>query len=211
MLHGLAATLAVLGALVAWAWLPARPLGRWLRGTALGVCTAGVLASLGASLIATPLALLAPLPDGMRATVCRREAPGCVQFDVAGQRAFDVYRQVGDDPLKPRHTMLSTGPAAGRSRLLFAVHPITTRPPVALRYQPVAVQPQGPLPGGAGVLVEAVATTLPTVFDTASSAFSSANYYVFLHLTAAALRAQGLEAFLLAPLRSDADARGLGL
>ena len=211
MLHGLAATLAVLGALAAWAWRPARPLGRWLRGTAVGVCTAGVLASLAASLIATPLALLTPLPDGMRATVCRREAPGCVQFDVAGQRAFEVYRQAGDDPLKPRQTMLSTGPAAGRSRLLFAVHPVSTRPPEALRYRAVSVLLQGPLPGGVGVLVEAVATRLPTVFDAAPSAFSSANYYVFLHLTAAELRAQGLSTFLLAPLRSHADAQALGL
>ena len=211
MLHGLAATLAVLGALAAWAWRPAGALGSRLRVAVSGVCTLGVLASLGVSLIATPLALLTPLPDGMRATVCRRDATGCVQFDVAGQRAFDVYRRAGDDPLKPRQTMLSTGPATGRSRLLFAVHPIATRQPVALRHRPVAVRLQGPLPGGAGVLVEAEATALPAVFDTASSAFSSANYYVFLHLTAAELRAQGLQAFLMAPLRNHADARRLGM
>lgn len=210
MLHGLAATLAVLGALAAWAWRPARSSGQGLRGTLLLGCTLGVLASLGASLIATPLALLAPLPDGMRATVCRREVSGCVRSSVAGQRAFDVYRQAGDDPLKPRHTLLSTGPDADRSRLLFAVHPIDTRPPEALRHHPVSVQPHGALPGGSGVLVEALSTTLPTVFDAAPSAFSSANYYVFLHLAAAELRAQGLAAFLLAPLRSESDARALG-
>ena len=61
-----------------------------------------------------------------------------------------------------------------------------------------------------GVAAACSSAALPAVFDTASSAFSSANYDVFLHLTAAELRAQGLQAFLMAPLRNHADARRLG-
>lgn len=210
-LEGLATTSAVIGALAAWAWRPVTASRRWLRSGVALSCALAVLGSLIASLIATPVVLLAPLPQDTYATLCERVGGECEQHLVEGQRAFDVYRHAGDDPLKPRRTMLSTGRELGLSRLMFAIHPLKTQRPTLLRATAVSVRPMAALSGAAGVLVEAEARSLPVIFGGRPGPFSTANYYVFLHQVAAVLRAQGLDEFIMAPLRSEADARALGL
>lgn len=207
-LHSGLTTLAVIAALVAWAardtaWPRLRRIG---GGLAAGV----VATSLAASLVATPLTLLLPLPDGATATVCR-DARACIDEPVGGRSAFDVYRQAGDDPLKPRRTLIAERPGAAVSTLDFAIQPLDARTPSAPAASVIAVQARRALPGRPGVLVQARTTRLPTIFDTAPGPYSAANYYVFLHLTAATLRAQGLDRFVMAPVRGVDDARALGL
>lgn len=213
-LGGAATTLAILGLLAAWAWPARQPGTRRLRAWAATVGALGLVGSQVAALLGSPAALLLPLPDGMQATSCL-PAQACRRLPVAGQRAFDVYRQLGDDPLKPRHTLLAPDGADGASRLLVAIVPLQTgtassasgnpaQPPVHL----AALQP---LPNGAGVLVAASSSALPRIFLATPGPFSAANYHVFLHLAAAGLRSQGLTAFTLAPLRHQQDAVALDL
>lgn len=210
-LEGLAVTSAAIGALGAWAWRPRAASRRWLRSGVALSSTLVLLGSFIASLIATPVVLLAPLPQDTYATICERVGGECEQRLVEGQRAFDVYRNAGDDPLKPRRTMLSAGHQAGLSRLMFAIQPLKTRSPSLPGAKAVSVRPMTAISGADSVLVEAETRSLPAIFGERPSPFSTANYYVFLHQVAAALRAQGLDEFIMAPLRSETDARALGL
>lgn len=210
-LSGLLVTLAVIGALSAWAWHPAAPALRRLRTGATLLCASVIGAALASALIGTPLAMLAPLPDDTQATVCRPPGVDCVRHAVGGQRAFDVYRQAGDDPLKPRHTLLAKPQDDGVSRLLLAVVPLRLQPATPRPAAAVDVQARQALPHGAGVLVEARSNTLPVIFNASAGPFTAANYHVFLHLAAATLRAQGPAEFIMAPVRGDADAQALGL
>ena len=209
-LGGAATTLAILGLLAAWAWPAVGTVHRRLRALAAMAGAVGVLASLAAALLGSPAALLLPLPEGMQATSCRPAQP-CLRVPVAGRHAFDVYRDLGDDPLKPRHTLLAHRDDDGDSQLLMGVQPLRTGTPSGSPGNPVQLTALQPLPDGAGVLVSARTQQLPRIFLPAPGPFSAANYYVFLHLTAAGLRAQGLQDFTMAPLRHHQDSVALGL
>lgn len=209
--HGLMSTAAVIGLLGACAWRPSNRWANWLRRGVGLTCAATLARDLAASLMATPLALLAPLPAGTEATICDTLAGTCARQPVTGRRALDVYRNAGDDPLKPHHTLIAPAQSVGGSRLLLAIHPLSTQRATRRVGQAVSVQPVTALPHGAGVLVQAESTTLPTIFNAAPSAFSASNYYVFLHQAAAQLRAQGLADYVMAPVRNSADARALGM
>lgn len=210
-LEGAATTLAILGALAAWGWHPATAHGRRLRTAAAAVGLAGVMGSTAAALLGSPAALLLPLPDGMQATSCL-PAQACRSLPVAGLRAFDVYRSLQDDPLKPRHTLLAHQRDVGApSQLLMAIQPLRTEQAGRLPGNPVQVDVLQALPGGAGVLVSARTDTLPRIFQASPGPFTAANYHVFLHLSAASLRAQGLVDMTMAPLRHHRDSAALGL
>ncbi len=196
--------------LLAWLALPGtgRGAGAWARRAAGGLALLGWITSL----IETPMTLGLPLPAGTVATVCTHGPIRCATRPVAGESAIRVYRDSGDDPLKPRHTLLHRPEETGTSRMAAVVRPVQTGAASAAIDDPaVVVQPLRALPGRQAVLVELVANGLPPIHADAPGPFTARNHQVFLHLAAARLRAQGLNAFALAPIRNDADVRRLGL
>lgn len=170
--------------------------------------------------------LLRPLPAQARIVVV--DAEGRVARDASeamrGATPLAVYRRFGDDPMKPRRVLIEADPpaseaaaalgdaAAGRPGREFAF---------ALRFingQPAAA---AATPGGLYSLLSAVRVTdrtntavflfrtasprIPPFFSGASTELGRNNFYVHLHLVTAALRAQGLDEFVLMPLIDPAD------
>lgn len=212
---GFIGALALFGAL-AIAASRARPGRRASTASwALYGCAALVTAQLLGSLSGTPAALLLPLPAGTSAVHCVHATLRCVAHEVGGRRAFDVYREYGDDALKPRFTYIDTESPGRRDpaavRMTAAVRPLTTGAPQRVDDAMLNTEPQGRIAHTGNVWVTWSSGLLPNVFGAAPHDFSSRNYYVFLHLAAAGLRAQGLHSFVLAPLRHAGDARAFGL
>ena len=206
---GLAGTLAILGLLAGCT--PADHRHGRLRRAGWWACTLLVATSLGASLLATPGCLLLPLDAHLQATVCPPDEAVCREEPVSGRSAYDVYRAAGDDPLKPRHTFIAPSANAGPVRMAAVVRVLRTQPGQGASAGPVRALPTGRLGASGNVVVELFGDRLPAVFGAEPHPWSSRNYYVFLHLAARALRAQGLQQFALSPLRHDGDARGFGL
>lgn len=171
-----------------------------------------VLALRGAGAwIEGPVALWLPLEPGTVAYVCDPLRDRCVREAVDGRAAADVYRAAGDDPLKPRRTIIAAGAPGTDGTRLFALVPLEGDGPASRAVGPggAAVPLAGALvrievvgrAGGIGAPVIAASLPgVPTPFGDAPTPLSSRNAYVHLHLTAAALRAHGLDAFALAPL-----------
>lgn len=209
-LTGMGFSLAVMAGLGLCLQRPHSPARRAMRPMLVFVCASMGVVGVASSLLGTAATLLLPLDSEMRAVVCRADA--CVQQDAGGRTAFEVYRQAGDDPLKPRHTFIAPLSSFGPTvRLVSVVRPLTTRTPAARPAAPVQALPIEQLPGAANVLVELTAAGLPQVFGGTPHAFGNRNYHVFLHRAAATLRAQGLQGFVLSPLRDPADLHALGL
>ncbi len=209
-LTGMGFTLAVMAGLGLWVQRPGSPSGRAMRPMLAFVCASMGVVGVAASLLGTAATLLMPLGADMRAVVCRADA--CVRQDAGGRSAFEVYRQAGDDPLKPRHTFIAPESSFGPTvRLAAVVRPLHTRPPAGRLAAPVQALPIDRMPGAANVLVELTAAGLPQVFGGTPHPFGNRNYHVFLHRAAATLRSQGLQSFVLSPLRDAADLHALGL
>lgn len=213
-LTGLVSTIAVLGAL---APIGVRGDGATqariarcavaVRVTCAGVAAAALLQSL-AMCIGT---LWLPLAAGTMATHCPPAASACTAQDVSGRTALDVYRSFDEDPMKPRYTFVHDADEIGPTRLFAVVVPrATQRATGPAAHDAVSVQPLQPASGRGGVLVEARADGLPRIFGDAPGPHSAHNYYVFLHVVAARLRAQGLAEHAFVPLRSARDARAFG-
>jgi len=129
---------------------------------------------------------------------------------VGGQRPFDVYRQAGDDPLKPRHLLLAraghSAPAqfalailSGRERAGPGVSRAVT-PPWRLQASGLRTR----RPDLRVVSLNASTAALTGAFN-ADGQLAQNNYYCLLHGLSAQLRAAGLDSFTLAPLRDQAD------
>lgn len=207
---GFGSTLALLALLGAWAWRAQDGRQRWTRRLVIGAAGLAVAGSVFASLVSNLGALLLPLPVAAHATACDLKALTCRSWPVGGSTALDVYRQAGDDALKPRHTMIAETPGTTENRLALVVHPLRTgaaQPATGL----IRVHTVASLPGSGNVAIELHTTSLPRVFGPQPTPLSSRNYHVFLHLSAAQLRAQGLQGFVMAPLRHAADAAAFGL
>ena len=211
-LSGLATTVAVI------VWLAAGGardlptlLRRGLQWASGGVVAATVLASL----LETPVALALPLAEGTRATSCELGTRACTHRSAAGESAFEVYRLSGDDPLKPRRTFIWHESDAGRNDWVVVLRPIafaSRRVAAAGAAGPALhATPLRALPEAASTLVSLQSDTLPRLFGSEPGPFTSHNYYVFLHLAAAELRAQGLGEFALVTLRDARDAQRIGL
>ncbi len=205
-------TAATIALLLALAWRAAAPLQRLARRAAVGLAAAAVGLGVVVSMATTPLLLLVPLGADARAAVCDLPNLACRQRSAAGERPIDVYRDAGDDALKPRRTMIFRAGDEGPSRLLLVVHPLRTASARAVTGSAAAVRPLNTTARPGSVLVEADAGAgLPRLFGSEPAPFSSPNYYVFLHLVAARLRSQGLADFAVVPLRDAADARAFGV
>lgn len=223
-----AATLALIGWIALSSPVVVSALRRrksWAIATARRACGAGLAASVAASLLATPVALLLPLPAGARITRCDLLTLACSQRLAVDESAFDAYRRAGDDPLKPHHTFITEPGDAGGRQLLVVVRPGRVVAPrtggpasdaaaqdAVASAPPLRATAHAALPSSPGVLMSWQGQAmLPPIFGNQSGPFSQSNYYVFLHLGAATLRAQGLHSFTLAPLRGPSDARRFGL
>lgn len=205
-------TAATIALLLALAWRPATPVQRLVRRATAGITAVAVAVGVVISLATTPLLLLVPLDAAARVAVCDLQSLACLQRSVAGERPIDVYRDAGDDALKPHRTMIFRAGDEGPSRLLLVVHPLRTTAARPVTGGAVAVRPMQATARPGGVLVEAAAgADLPRLFGSGPAPFTNSNYYVFLHLIAARLRSQGLVDFAAVPLRDPADARAFGL
>ncbi len=209
-LTGMGFTLAVMAGLGLWVQQPRSPSGRAMRPMLVFVCASMGVVGVAASLLGTAATLLMPLDADMRAVVCRADA--CVRQEAGGRSAFEVYRLAGDDPLKPRHTFIAPESSFGPTvRLAAVVRPLRSQPPAARPAVPVRALPVEQVPGAGNVLVELTAAGLPQIFGGAPHPFGNRNYHVFLHRAAATLHSQGLQSFVLSPLRDAADLHALGL
>ena len=214
---GLATTLAllILLTLLACHDRAAPTASRWSKSALFGVRTVAALTFATAWLAAsaeTLLALWLPLAPGTMATTCSLSTLECHTRNVAVETADAVYRNTGDDPLKPRVTFLHRADEVDMNRLTVVIQPVRTGPStIAGAYPVLRVRPIQALEHGAGALLEVDSHALPRLFGTMPTPYSSRNYHVFLHLLAAHLRSQGLTEFAMLPLRGARDAQAFGL
>jgi hypothetical protein len=234
-LADLATTLALTGAL----GLQAAGFRSRLARAAQALCASCVAVALIGAVVRGPLELAAPLPSGATAFRCDLSSGLCQDEPVGGQTAFEVYRAAGDDALKPRRTMIAMSAARQTVVLPVVVHALSSTapgprdpplpypvagpradgPPGAVladsRHGPARqalnALPMRPVGEPGNVLVLLRSDALPPIFGNAPTAWSQRNYHVFLHLGAAALRAQGLDRFVVVPLLRPSDAAGFGL
>jgi hypothetical protein len=210
-LADLAVTLALLVAL-------ALRVAGWpgLHWRLLTLACAGVvcLAMLG-SVVRGPLALAQPLAPGSIVLRCDLASQRCDESPASGRAAFDVYLAAGDDPLKPQHTIIASAATAGARHAItlpVVVHPVrSAQPSAASPTGAVTAVPLHALGEQGNVLVLLQADALPELLGATPTPWTQRNYHVFLHLGAAALRAQGLDRFALVPLLRPSDAASFGL
>jgi hypothetical protein len=159
--------------------------------------------------------LLAPLANDYRAVVFDPQTLATRSVPAGGRRPIDVYREFGDDPLKPRHVFLARGGGGGGEGERAAF--------------PIAVLAERSVHGGdvasgawllraAGVrsvrtdlrvvIVDAATPTLQGSFA-AEGMLAQNNYYCLLHGLAAQLHGAGLRQFAFVPLRDAADLRAV--
>lgn len=192
--------LAALATLMTWSWRGSVAWG--VRAALIAYLLVNTAFDIGDNL--EPL-LHKPTPDLRIAT-----------FDAAGHWTlhetaplhdlpiFKIYRALGDDPWKPRKTLLWKRNAAGSSRISVAVRPIdwdaaqghlASTP--SLRIVSLAVA------GNEWVVVELAATaaTLPPILSYGiGSVLTKNNYYVWLYQADLLFRQAGWPAYVLLPL-----------
>jgi hypothetical protein len=174
-----------------------------------------LLVSLLAGLVALDgsenlLPLVSPLPPGCHAVSVLADpvgkvAPGDdVDTTCAGKTAFAVYRGMGEDPRKPRRTLLTPSPVPGSHALSTGLLIIDTRRE-NVSPLPSAAWPQialAPLTGAGGWLsVSARGNANWPAVQTAEqpNALSRNNYNVYLWEMARLLQRGGLSEFVLMP------------
>jgi hypothetical protein len=155
--------------------------------------------------------LLRPLANDYRAVVVNLQTLTTHSEAVGGRRPLDIYRQWGDDPLKPRHVFIlrsdthqaafpiSLAVIAQLARRSSALHEASANAPWAVHGMP----DQAPRPGLRIVVLE-TGKALQGAFA-AEGVLAQNNYYCLLHGFAAQLHAAGLQRFTFVPLRDRAD------
>ncbi len=201
-------------ALLCWAFRDQARAGVRIAAIAVGL---GALAPgyLGDALSGTGM-LLRPLPAQARIVVV--DAEGRVARDASealrGATPLAVYRRFGDDPLKPRRVLIDadpgTAPAERPGReFAFALRFINGQPAAAAApgglYSLLAAARVPDRTNTAVFLFRTASPLIPPFFTATSTVLGRNNYYVHLHLVSAALRAQGLDEFVLMPLVDPAD------
>jgi hypothetical protein len=152
------------------------------------------------------LPLVTPLPQGCRAVALPLGNHTALGFerDCSGKTAYSVYREAGEDPRKPNHTLLWRGTTAGVHALPVKVL-IVDAAQSQLNLAGTEVWPQLQLqpvtkPGGWLTLDARAATHLPAVLTLGmGDAVSRNNYNVYLWALGRALIAGGLTEFVLMP------------
>jgi len=165
--------------------------------------------------------LLRPLPPQARIVVV--DPAGRVAHDASdamrGETPLAVYRRFGDDPMKPRRVLIEAHPpvpdapadAAARPgrEFAFALRFIDGRPAASSEaadlYTVLAATRVEHRTNTAVFLFRTASPLIPPFFSPASTQLTRNNFYVHLHLVTAALRAQGLESFVLMPLKDARD------
>lgn len=220
-LYGFAAV-AVPGALglLCWAWRDR--LDPRARRVALSAGLACLLPGYAIDAWTGTGLLLRPLPDEARIVVT--DAAGRTAHDASdalrGATPLAVYRRFGDDPLRPRRVLIEARPAAsvaggagpgGASarELTFALRFIEGRPAAAASpeglYSLLGAERSRERTNTAVFVFRTASPLIPPFFATPDTRLARNNFAVHLHLVAAALRAQGLESFVLMPLLDPGD------
>lgn len=175
----------------------------------LAVCLCGVTLAYAMQWRGGPGVLLQPLPAGTELIVADLETLQLHEMAAAGLSALEAYRAHGDHPLKPRRVFIRLpGAATGTTLpvLLLAQEIATPHRHLRSPLRVEAVRAVHAVPGG--VLLNMMNDDrLPAPLADAPSALTQNNYYCFLHLLAAGLRAQGLREFVLAPVTGHAVQR----
>jgi len=155
--------------------------------------------------------LLQPLGAGYVAVVVDLPTLAAHTEPAAGRLPIDVYRQWGDDPLKPRHVfILRRRPGEQPLPLSFAVIAQaaggTNAVGAADASAPWAVRGMRADTQRANLRIVVLETgsSLQGAFA-AEGVLAQNNYYCLLHGFAAQLRSAGLERFAFVPLRDRAD------
>lgn len=175
----------------------------------LGICLGGVALAYALQWRGGPGVLLQPLPAGTELIVVDLETLQLREMAAAGLSAVEAYRAHGDHPLKPRRVFIRLPGAATGAALPVLLLAQEIAPPHRHLRSPLrvdAVRAVHAVPGGA-LLNIANDARLPAPLADAASALTQNNYYCFLHLLAASLRAQGLREFVLAPVTGHAVQR----
>lgn len=164
--------------------------------------------------------LLRPLPAEARIVVV--DASGRVARDASealrGATPLAVYRRFGDDPIRPRRVLIDADPPDTRRgqapverpgrEFAFALRFIDGRPAAAARegiYTLLAAERVPDRTNTAVFLFRTASPLIPPFFAAARTGLGRNNFHVHLHLVAATLRAQGLQAFVMVPLRETQD------
>jgi len=158
--------------------------------------------------------LLRALP--MQARIVVVDAAGSESRDASaamrGATPLAVYRRFGDDPLHPRRVLIEARPpdpeamAAARPgrEFAFALRFIRGQPaPSTVTVGPYSLLAATRVPdrtNTAVFLLRTASPLIPPFFTASSTALDQNNFEVHLHLVAAALRAQGIDEFMLMPL-----------
>jgi len=152
--------------------------------------------------------LLSVLPGDYRAIVIDFATLQVQEFAVGGRRPLEIYRQFGDDPLKPKHVLLAsatvgTAPATFPFAVLSGAARDSSGPRIApWRLRAASVQSRRP---DLRLLAIDADTDLLRGGFVGSDYFARGNYYCLLHGFAAQLRAAGLQTFTMIPLRNHVD------
>ncbi len=204
-------------ALVCWAFRAAAGGLAGMAALMAALCFLGV-SYLDDALSGTGL-LLRPLPAQARIVVL--DATGSEARDAStalrGATPLAVYRRFGDDPLAPRRVLIdahppdpvATVPSRPGREFAFALRFIRGQPaPSTASGGPYSLLAATRVPDRANTaifLFRTASPLIPPFFTVSSTALDRNNFEVHLHLVAAALRAQGLDEFMLMPLLDAHD------
>lgn len=147
------------------------------------------------------LPMLLPLPAGSHALVVAGDgAHIAIDRPAAGDSAWAAFERAGEDPRKPRRTLLAAPEAAGIRRIEVSVRPRslaatgTVAQPVDGAWQVSSVAVEG---GALQLRIELQDERLPPFVGIDGGAVEHHNLQVYLHWIAARLRAAGMSDFLL--------------
>ena len=211
-------TLYALG-LLCWAFR--EQIGTVLRTAALCMGLGFLALQYAADAVSGVGLLLRPLPAQARIVVV--DASGRVARDASealrGATPLAVYRRFGDDPMRPRRVLIDAEPLDGQRErqgreFTFALRFIDGRPAAAAAregiYTLLAAERVPDRTNTAVFLFRTASPLIPPFIAAARSELGRNNFHVHLHLVAATLRAQGLQAFVMVPL-SEPQERDLFL
>jgi hypothetical protein len=198
-------------------WAFREQIGTVLRTAALCMGLGFLALQYAADAVSGVGLLLRPLPAQARIVVV--DSSGRVARDASealrGATPLAVYRRFGDDPMRPRRVLIDAEPMDSQREQVsgerpgreftFALRFIDGRPAAATAregiYTLLAAERVPDLTNTAVFLFRTASPLIPPFIAATRSELGRNNFHVHLHLVAATLRAQGLQTFVMVPLR----------